>query len=56
MVKMLKCIIKYHVMKTYEEMGVQLYSFLISALEDDEWYASRPMGKEPLVLTVAPIG
>jgi hypothetical protein len=40
-VKLSLCLTKYHAMKTYWGVEVQLHAFLISALDGGEWSASR---------------
>jgi hypothetical protein len=46
-----------HAMKAYEQVVVWLHSFLISALDEDDWLTSRPGrfisgGKVPALLCV----
>jgi hypothetical protein len=41
-VKLSLCLTKHYAVKTYWEMEVELYAFLISALGGGEWSASRP--------------
>jgi hypothetical protein len=41
-VKLSLCLTKYHAMKTYWGVEVQLHAFLTSAQAGDEWSASRP--------------
>jgi len=52
-VKLFLCLTKHHAVKAYGGMEVWLHVFLTSALDGDEWSASRPSrftpGKEPPV-------
>jgi hypothetical protein len=41
-VKLSLCLTKYHAVKVYEGVVVQLHAFLTSAVDGDEWSASRP--------------
>jgi hypothetical protein len=45
--KLSLCLTKHHAMKTYGRVEVWLHTFLASALDGDEWSASRPSRVTP---------
>jgi len=55
-VKLSLCLTKYHAMKKFGKVEIQLYTFLTMALEGDEWSASCPShftpGKKNYKLTL----
>jgi hypothetical protein len=48
-------LIKFHVMKAYVGMDVQIHVFLTSVLVRDEWSASRPGRLNPRKQNAVPI-
>jgi hypothetical protein len=40
--KLSLCLVKYHAMKTYVGMEVQLHTLLTSAIDGGKWSVSRP--------------
>jgi hypothetical protein len=55
-VKLSLCLIKYHAMKTYGRMEVQLHASLTSTLDGGKWSASQPGSFTPGEKTPVPNG